>query len=153
MQTHGHVGIRPSMTLAMLLTRKVLPRKKGTSRSLKLEISLTFQRSINKGFRSLRGSKHGSRNELQAYLWFIGIEHWHLHVLSSYVFRLSLNWRGGWLLVVATDTDEEEEQGYGQGNSDTRHQDIEDFHFILFLGILRIWFKGKNNQWMKYPHS
>jgi len=50
-----------------------------------------------------------------------------------------LDGRGGRLLIVATDADEEEEQGYGQGNSNTWHQDIQDFHFILFLGILIIW--------------
>lgn len=70
MQTHGHVGIRPSMTLAMLLTRKVLPRKKGTSRSLKLEISLTFQRSINKGFRSLPLEAANTEAEMSCRLTF-----------------------------------------------------------------------------------
>lgn len=72
------------------------------------------------------------------YLWFVGVEHGHLHILPPHVLRLPLDRRGRGFLVVATDADEEEEQGYGQGNGNTWHQDVQDFHFILFLGILVI---------------
>lgn len=82
--------------------------------------------------------------ELRVYLWFVGVEHGHLHVLPPDVLGLPLHWRGRGFLVVPTDADEEEQQSYGQGNGDTWHQDVQDFHLVLFLGILVIWFrKGK----------
>lgn len=88
------------------------------------------------------------------YLWFVGVEHGHLHVLSPDVFRLPLHWGGRGFLVVATDANEEKEQGYGQGDGDTWNQDVQDFHFVLFLGILVIWFRKKKktkNKGMKHP--
>lgn len=126
----------------MLLLRK--PSQK--SHNPRLEPPEQLSAGLFEAFPSLPVEPEGVGAEGRAHLWFVGVEHGHLHVLPPHVLGLPLHRRGRGLLVVPTDADEEEQQGYGQGNGDTWHQDVQDFHFVLFLGILVIWFRRKKKQ-------